>query len=264
MPLLTHGFLGADAGQARKQILRKYSQLFAVLRELNDVSHEYLRGLRLDLQNEFHIFTVTYFIRGLSTFQSLIILLEHGCIDDARALCRTLLHTHFRLAAIAAKPSVLNRIRATGISEGKKRLESYKIGQRKIPPGSRSVDLDAQIKAAEVQLKKLGRSEITEKQLAEIGGCDYDIQYAVLSDAAHGSLSDLGPSVLKFDRRRRFLGYVYGPSDKDLATYAVYAADLQRGNLTNTDKTIRHGLPVGFAALQERRIQLRSDMPGIF
>lgn len=188
MPLLTHGFLGADAGQARKQILRKYSQLFAVLRELNDVSHEYLRGLRLDLQNEFHIFTVTYFIRGLSTFQSLIILLEHGCIDDARALCRTLLHTHFRLAAIAAKPSVLNRIRATGISEAKKRLESYKIGQRKIPPGSRSVDLDAQIKAAEVQLKKLGRSEITEKQLAEIGGCDYDIQYAVLSDASHGSL----------------------------------------------------------------------------
>ena len=139
-----------------------------------------------------------------------------------------------------------------------------RTGQRKISPGSRSVDLDAQIKAAEAQLKKLGRSEITEKQLAEIGGCDYDIQYAVLSDAAHGSLSDLGPSVLKFDRRRRFLGYVYGPSDRDLATYAVYAADLQRGNLTNTDKTISHGLPVGFAALQERRIQLRSDMPGIF
>jgi hypothetical protein len=57
----------------------------------------------------------------------------------------------------------LNRIRATGISEAKKRLESYKTGQRKIRPGARSVDLDAQIKAAEAQLKMLGRSEITER-----------------------------------------------------------------------------------------------------
>ena len=105
-----------------------------MLRELNDVSHEYLRGLRLDLQNEFHIFTVTYFIRGLSTFQSLIILLEHGCIDDARALCRTLLHTHFRLAAIAAKPSVLNRIRATASAKLRRGSNPTRLASAKYRP----------------------------------------------------------------------------------------------------------------------------------
>jgi hypothetical protein len=45
-------------------------------------------------------------MRGLMTFQSLVILSEYGCIEDVRALCRTLLQACFRLAAIEARFNV--------------------------------------------------------------------------------------------------------------------------------------------------------------
>jgi hypothetical protein len=42
MPPLEHGFLGPEADKTRQQILHKYAALFTLLRDLNDVCHEYL------------------------------------------------------------------------------------------------------------------------------------------------------------------------------------------------------------------------------
>jgi hypothetical protein len=227
MALLEHGFLGAEGDKTRQGILKKYADFFGLLKELNDVCHEYLRKLKLNRGDELEVFTVAYFIRGLITFQSLVVLLERGCLDDVRALCRTLLHAYFRLAALAADPTVLNRIRATSISEQKKRLESFKSGKLKIPPGSGNIDFDAKIAEAEAQFQKLGGSKVNEKELATIGGRlgDYNTGYAVMSDAVHTSLSDL-LSSLKFGHKGNFLGYIYGPNDKDLAVFAGYALAL--------------------------------------
>jgi hypothetical protein len=76
MPLLEHGFLGAEGEKTRQQILEKYAEFFARLKELNDICHEYLRNLKLNREDEFEVFTIAYFIRGLITFQSLVVLLE--------------------------------------------------------------------------------------------------------------------------------------------------------------------------------------------
>jgi Family of unknown function (DUF5677) len=265
MPLLEHGFLGAEGNKTRQQILQKYAEFFKLLKDFNDICHEYLRGLNLDLGAELEVFTVAYFIRGLVTFQSLVLLLERGCLDDVRVLCRTLLHTYFRLAAIAADPSALNRIRATAISEQKRRLESFKSGERKRPPNVANVAFDALIAEADAALDKIGRSETNEWELARDGGClkDYDFAYAVLSDAVHTSISDVR-SFLKFGHKGNFLGYIYGPNDKDLATFAGYILVLQSDNLTNTDKVLKRGLPTSFAEFQKRSLPFTSDMPGVF
>jgi uncharacterized protein DUF5677 len=265
MPLLEHGFLGAEGDKRRQEILDKYPDFFARLKELNDVCHEYLRNLNLNREDEFEVFTVAYFIRGLITFQSLVVLLERGSLDDVRALCRTLVHTYFRLAAIAADPTALNRIRATALSEQKERLESFKSGKRKMPPNVAGVDLDALIVQADAALDKIGRSQTNEWELARDGNClkDYESAYALLSDAVHTSLSDVR-SLLKFGHKGNFLGYIYGPNDKDLATFAGYAIALQSDNLINTSKAIKRKLPASFAEFQKRSLRFRSDMPGVF
>jgi len=67
------------------------------------------------------------------TVQSLIILSEHGCIEDVRALCRTLLQACFRLAAIATDPTVVNRIAASALDLERKRLRLFKSGELKMP-----------------------------------------------------------------------------------------------------------------------------------
>ena len=145
MPLLEHGFLGAEADKTRQQILEKYADLFGLLKELNAVCHEYLRTVRCDWQRAPVFQAISYFMRGLMTFQSLVILSEHGCIDDVRALCRTLLQACFRLAAIAADPAVVNRIVANAADLDRKRLRFYKSGQLRVPPGMENVDWDAKI-----------------------------------------------------------------------------------------------------------------------
>jgi len=101
MPPLEHRFLGAEANKTRQQILHKYAELFALLKDLNDVCHEYLGKAKYHQEEGAEVFAISYFMRGLMTFQSLVILSECGCIEDVRALCRTLLQACFRLAAIA-------------------------------------------------------------------------------------------------------------------------------------------------------------------
>jgi hypothetical protein len=70
-------------------------------------------------------------------------------------------------------------------------------------------------------------------------------------------------SFLKFDQTGNFLGYIYGPNDKDLATFAGYILVLQSDNLKNTDKVLKRGLPASFAEFQNTRVlPFTSDMPG--
>src|SRR6267378_7641078 len=115
--LLEHGFFGAEADETRQKLRQKYSQLLTLLKDLNDISHEYLRGLKYNPGDRRQWFAVAWLIRGLMTFQSVLALLERGCIEDACALSRTLLQAYIRLAAIAADPRVLNRILAAALSE---------------------------------------------------------------------------------------------------------------------------------------------------
>jgi hypothetical protein len=265
MPLLEHGFLGQEAAQVRQQILHKYADLFALLKDFNDVCHEYLRTAKYYHGEGVDVSAVSYFMRGLLTFQSLIILSERGCIEDVRALCRTLLQACFRLAAIAKDPFVVNRIVTSALDLDRKRLKLFKSGELKMSPDAGNVDLDAKIAELDAEIQKLGGSMANDKELATIGGRlgDYYTGYFLLSDAAHTSPTDLR-SFLKHDENRTLLGFNYGPHDKDLITFAVYAMCLQMDNLVNLDKVIKSGLPASFSDFQNRSIPYRSDMPGMF
>ena len=198
------------------------------------------------------------------SFQSLVLLLQWGFIEDVCAHCRTLLQAYYRLAALAKDPTVINRIFASAVNDQKKRLESYKSGRLKIPGVLADIDWDAKIAEAEAEIRNLGGSTTNDYELAEIGNClnDYSA-YLLMSDAAHTSPSALR-SFLKFDENGRFLGYNYGPHDRDLATYAGYILELQKDNLINANKLIKGILPARFADLQNRSFKLRSDMPGVF
>ena len=263
--MFEHEFLGTEADQIRQQILQKYTELFASLNQLNDICHEYLRTAKYYHGEGVDVSAVTYFMRGLMTFQSLIILSEHGCIEDVRALCRTLLQACFRLAAIAIDPKVVNRIVASALDLDRHRLRHFKSGVLKMPPGASDVDLDAKIAELDAKIKTLDGSMVTDKELATIGGRlgDYNTAYLILSDAAHTSPTDL-QSFLKHDENRTLLGFMYGPHDKDLLTYAMYASSLQMDNLVNLDKVIKSGLPASFSDFQRRSVRVRSDMPSIF
>jgi hypothetical protein len=162
-------------------------------------------------------------------------------------LANAIIQVCFRLAAIATDPNVVNRIVASALDLDRKRLRLFKSGELKMSPGTINVDLDAKIAELDAAIQKLGGSMATEKQLATIGGRlgDYNTAYSILSDAAHTSPTDI-QSFLKHDENRTLLGFMYGPHDKELTTFAVYAMSLQMDNLVNLDKIIKSGLPASF------------------
>jgi hypothetical protein len=159
---------------------------------------------------------------------------------------------------------VINRILASACDLDRERLKRFKSGAFKMPPDRQNIDLDAKIAEKDAEIQKLGGSMANDYELAVIGGCldDYPV-YHMLSDAAHTSPADLR-CFLKFDQNRSFVGFAYGPHDKDLITYAGYAMGLQVKNLINADKVVKFGLPASFVAIQNRTVKVRSDMPGMF
>jgi hypothetical protein len=245
--------------------LEKYSEIFALLKDLSDVCHEYLSEAKFNAREPSQVLAVAYFIRGLMTFQSVVLLLQSGCIEDACALCRTLLQGYYRLAALAKDPAVINRIFASAVNDQKKRLEFYKSGKKlKLPAHVAGIDLDAKIAEAEAEIKKLGGSLTNDYELAELGGCQNDYStYLFMSDAAHTSPLALR-SFIRLDQQNHFVGYEYGPHDRDLAPYACFLLGAQTENLINVNKVISGQLPASFANLEKRSFRLRSDMPGGF
>jgi hypothetical protein len=134
-----------------------------------------------------------------------------------------------------------------------------------MPPGEGNVDFDAKIAEIDAEIQRRGGSLINDLELAKIGGRlgDYYTAYSLQSDAAHASPTDL-KLFLKYDQNWTLLGFNYGPHDRDLMTYAVYAISLQMDNLVNLDKVIKSGLPASFSDFQNHSVRFRSDMPGVF
>jgi hypothetical protein len=116
-----------------------------------------------------------------------------------------------------------------------------------MPPGEGNVDFDPKIAEIDAEIQRRGGSLINDLELAKIGGRlgDYYTAYSLQSDAAHASPTDL-KLFLKYDQNWTLLGFNYGPHDRDLMTYAVYAISLQMDNLVNLDKVIKSGLPASF------------------
>jgi hypothetical protein len=101
MALLEHGFLRAEGDKTRQQISGKYSEIFALLKDLNDVCHEYLAQAKFNDHNPVEVLAITYFIRGLMTFQSLIVLpfsnIDPGLLPACRDRSRSERHqSNFR------------------------------------------------------------------------------------------------------------------------------------------------------------------------
>jgi hypothetical protein len=161
-------------------------------------------------------------------------------IDDVRAFCRTLLQVSFRLGAISKDTEVIKRLIASAESLRKKRALLFKSGVIKPPPNTREVDWDVKIAELEAALDELGRSEVTDKELATIADRlpDYYSAYALLSDAAHASVADI-EALVEFDEKFNVVGFRYGPHDRQFAAFTLYAAKLQLENLIATDRIMQ-------------------------
>jgi Family of unknown function (DUF5677) len=253
MPIQSHGFLGGEAEKQRAEILAEYRGVFARLNELNDICHEYLVALQKASRTEPKVWTAAFYIRGLLCFQSIVILSERGLIEDATALCRTLLQVHFRTAAIAQDHTVISRLKATAESLRKKRAQGFESGKLATPTNVSDVDWKIKIAEIDAILDELGRSEAHDKELFVLGKCDtrdYNA-YQLFSDSAHVSVTEL-QKLMKFDTQGHFVGLKYGPHDRQLVAVAIYAAQIMMDILANADKVLAVGLPPNLEQLRNR------------
>lgn len=257
MPIQSRGFLGEEAENKKHDIRAAYRGVFARLDELNDICHEYLRAIRTAPRTEPNVWTGTLYIRGLLCFQSIVILSERGLIEDATALCRTLLQVHFKTAAVAQDRSVISRLKATAESLRKRRAQGFQSGRLSVPSNVADVDWATKIAEIDEILGQIGRSEANDKELFLLGRCDprdYNA-YQLFSDVAHVSVTEL-QKLMKLDSHGNFAGLKYGPHDRQLAPLVLYAAQILIDILESADRVLAVGLP---AALQNLRSRVVSS-----
>jgi len=265
MPLHDNGYLGRHNQEWSKAHQEKHKEVFGHLREVNRLCHEYLREHAVNPKNGPQVFATTYFSRGLTCFQSIVALAERGLIDDVRALCRTLLQVSFRLGAISKDTQVIKRLIASAESLRKKQALLFKSGVIKPPPNTREVDWDVKIAELEAALDELGRSEVTDKELATIADRlpDYYSAYALLSDAAHASVADI-EALVEFDEKFNVVGFRYGPHDRQFAAFTLYAAKLQLENLIATDRIMQQRLSEKIENLSKQNLLLAQKPGNLF
>jgi Family of unknown function (DUF5677) len=253
MSIRSQGFLGDEAESKRTEIRNAYPGPFNRLAELNAISHEYLQSLQLAERTEPHVWAAAFYIRGLTCFQSIVILSERGLVDDVASLCRTLLQVHFRSAAIAQDSTVINRLKASAENLRKQRAEGFESGKFQTPANVAHVDWRTKISEIETIIDQLGRSQTNDWELFKLGNCDprdYNA-YQLFSDAAHVSVIEL-QKLMKFDASGHFAGFRYGPHDRNLVALALYAAQIMMDILESTDKVMAIGLPASLREFQNR------------
>jgi hypothetical protein len=196
MTFIDHGFLSSEMAEFRVKALAKYRDYTTLLAELNHQLVAVQYELKFDLSNTAHVLAASYFVRTLASTQASAILLEHALISQSQAVLRSALESLFALAALDANPDIAVRLaqsQATDKCSLADKMLRWKSDELKLTR-------DAHIPESELtEFATNKAASLNTYSLAEFAGMSdwYLSLYALLSQAAHNTVSDLATHMVR-------------------------------------------------------------------
>jgi hypothetical protein len=169
----------------------------------------------LAVPSEEAIWAACLFIRGLSSFQSTVLLAERGMTQDARTTARSCFETVFCLGALLKNRDFLGKFEKANLHNKKTFANASLEGGVKLDPGvsEKLIQFLDDFKRSGENAKPLIWKEVANS--AGLGNV-YDVYYRGLSnDAAHPSLIAL-KRYCDVDENNEFKGFHWGPDVKDV------------------------------------------------
>ena len=186
------GFLSKDINDWIKKYHSDYKDIFKLAFDLNRFAQKLMFMIDVHTDSQ-ELLLSLFYLRALSTYQSIIILAERGLISESRVLCRNLIEIMFALVACAKHKDISEMYILNNVKDSLKSLNKFKSSKKlmdllssKINFSGREKELKEQID--EKNIKQLSTEELSKK--AELHD-HYLTVYNNLSQTAHVKIRDL-------------------------------------------------------------------------
>ena len=197
MSFAEEGFLSRDVPDLIKAIRGTNRAWLDLAYALNRVAASFIAGLRVPAEDNVSFVASLLFMRGISSFESAVLLVERGLTQDAKTLARGCFETAFYLGALRKDPTFIDDL----IRDDADRRGKIARALTKLPEDSgldvSQINLlrafDESIKASDIQPKAIGIFAAAERaELVDI----YNTYYRGLSnDSSHPSITALNRYV---------------------------------------------------------------------
>jgi hypothetical protein len=188
---------------------------FSLARDLNSLAQQELMLLEVPLEDNNASLAAQLFVRGLSSFQTTILLAERGMTQDARTITRSCYETVFCFGALHKDPGFLEKFEK-GDMQGKKTFANTLLAGGSKPEAEVTEMLSRFLDDLEQSGEQAARFSIKQAAKSAGLGAVYDAIYRGLSnDAAHPSLIAL-KRYCAVDENNEFKGFQFGPDVKDV------------------------------------------------
>lgn len=219
MPLASDGYLSPDVGGWIAKHRAEHEEWFALADRLNRVCQRAMLAAQVPDGDNRALLVILFFVRGLSSYQGAVLMIERGMSSEALTLARSCLESSFYLAAVSNDQSFVDRLISSDTAHKRK------VANWLTSPAAAVTELSAdqldklrgfldQVKAAPPKAQP-----ITIKAAADTAGLSdiYETVYRDLSDrAAHPSLNALLRHI-SLDKHGNAVGLRFGPEADGVA-----------------------------------------------
>jgi Family of unknown function (DUF5677) len=132
MSIDEQGFLSPEVAAWINKHRSENQAWFSLAMGLNSVAQQELLLLKVLSEDKSAFLAALLFMRGLSSFQAVILLVERGMTQDARTITRSCFESLFCLAALGNDPSFLEKFEKSGVRGKKKFANALLAGDSKL------------------------------------------------------------------------------------------------------------------------------------
>ena len=231
------GFLSEQIKQYIDQHRQQYLVLFKFCEEINRFTHSTMFTIDIGNKELTKMIVTCLYIKTMGIFQGIILMVERGMGNEAKALLRCLLECRFSIVAIKKNNDLVNRlIREDNEFKRLKALRNYKknmeLGTTTFPHTPSMEEIGTLIDQLKKKIKEGNFKEVPIWELAKIAGLSeiYNSAYCYLSGAIHVDLSEL-ENYLKINSNNRAEEFLWGPDDKDIKWILLSSAESMLGRI---------------------------------
>jgi len=207
------GFLSEDISNWIKKYRNEYKDIFNLALDVNRFAQSLMFKINAHNDNAQELLLALFYIRALSTYQSIIILSERGLIPESKVLCRNLIENMFSFVACAKHKEIARMYILNDAKESLKSLNKLKSSEKlmsfwasRINISEREDELISLINKRDI--KHLSTEELSKK--AELHD-HYLTVYHVLSQTVHVKIRDI-EHHLDFPNTK----FIWGPNTEGI------------------------------------------------
>lgn len=188
------GFLSTAMSKYSQQCRKQYAEWFTLCESINKFSIHFTSKTAYHPDNRQECLAAAVFLRALSLFEGIVILIERGMVSEVKILLRALMEAVFALRAITVHAEVAEEFYQSHLIAKRRALCKFRKSSLNLAD-SQGRDLTERIKELDGLIKR-NRIDMSTEYLAKRAGLYdfYATAYTVLSWAVHSNILDIAGS----------------------------------------------------------------------